>query len=330
MSPRIESTKLFISHIEDIDNMSQSKDRDIILALIVGIMLITVVVLGVLAFAPLDPFSSGEDWSYQGSVPLESLDLSIEADVCDVDVAFGDLDGDLVKVEMNIEGKSGYLVGEPDINYTVTSSLNAGKLSVVVVLDMNTGPTVTYDESDIVVTVDRSLPAFLAIEVDVGDVVITVPEGSYLMGAAVHADVGKLHLNLEDGAETGDLDLRSDVGSVKVECTNAIFAEGTLVKAETGTGSIHLDLDMSSSQNGNVTFECLANVGSVNLALMIAGDASAEITSQANVGEIKTDLVGFSGMDVHLLSDNHPDVWNVELFLEADVGSVYIDAEWGE
>jgi len=28
------------------------------------------------------------------------------------------------------------------------------------------------------------------------------------------------------------------------------------------------------------------------------------------------------------VSDNHPDVWSVELMLEADVGSVHIVAEW--
>jgi len=79
-----------------------------------------------------------------------------------------------------------------------------------------------------------------------------------------------------------------------------------------------------------VTFDCLANVGSVHLTLDVAGDTSAEITSQAEVGDIETELVGFSGMDVHLVSDNHPDTWTVELMLEADVGSVHIDAEWRE
>ncbi len=310
--------------------MSPWKDKDGLLALMVGVILITAIILGVMAFAPLDPFSSHKEWRYQGPVDLENLNLSLNADVCDVKVGFGDLDDGWIEVVMNVEGRSGYIAEDSDVNFTVESSLVGADLSVWVVLNMDTGPTVTYDESEIQVTIDRSLPAFLEMDVDVGDMTITVPANSSLTGAAVHADVGGLHVNLEEGAVAGDMDLRSDVGSVNVKCRNANLSDDTLVTAETGTGSIYLDLERSSVSAGNVTFDCLANVGSVNLVLNLAGDVSSEITSQANVGDIKTELVGFSGMDVHLVSDNHPDMWNVELMLEADVGSVVIDAEWRE
>jgi hypothetical protein len=310
--------------------MSPWKDKDGLLALVVGIILITAVVLGVMAFAPLDPFSSEMEWSYQEPTALESLHLCIDADVCDVDVTFEDLDGRWLEVRTSTEGSSGYVGGEPDINFTVISGLIGANLTVSVLLNMDTGPTVSYDESDIMVTIDRSLPTFLEVEVDVGDVEIAVPLNSTLTGASVHADVGGLHVHLEEGAIAGDMDLRSDVGSVNVDCSNAVFTEGVVVTAETGTGSIYLELEMSSPPESNVTFDCLANVGSVNLNLLVAGDMSAEITSQVNVGEIETELVGFSGMDVHLVSGNHPDIWSVELLLETDVGSVHIDAEWRE
>ncbi len=308
--------------------MSPSKDRDGLLALIVGMAMVTVIVLGVLAFAPIEPFSSHEDWAYQEPGSLESLHLSVDADVCDIEVSFGDLVGSWVEVGMSIEGRSGYIAGDPDINFTVTSGLNGANLTVLVELNMETGPTVTYDGSDIIVIIDRSLPTFMEIEVDVGDAVITVPENASLTGAAVHTDVGGLHMHLEEGARSGNLNLISDVGSVNLDCKDSLFEEGARVTAETGTGSIYLDIERSSSSQGNLTFDCLANVGSVYLVLNVAGDTSAEITSQANVGDIETVLVGFSGMDVHLVSDNHPDIWSVELMLEADVGSVHIEAEW--
>jgi len=310
--------------------MSPWKDKDRVLALIIGVILISAIILGAMAFIPLESFSRERDWNYSSTVPLESLDIAIEADVCDVHVTFSDLEDKWVEVSLNIEGRSGYISGVPDINFTVDQSLNGADLSVHIGLDMDTGPTVTYDESDLLLTIDRSVLSFLNIEVDVGDVVITVPENATLDGAMVHADVGGLHVNLEEGAIVGDLELRSDVGSVNLDSSNAIFADGTVVSAATGTGSVHMDVEQTSAPMGNITFECSADVGSVNLVLLIAGDVSAEVTSQANVGDINTDLVGFSGMDVHLLSDNHPDVWKIELYLEADVGSVYIDAEWGE
>lgn len=310
--------------------MSVQKDRDGLLALMVGVVLITAVVLGVMAFAPLEPFSDQESWSYQEPVDLESLNLSVQADVCDVEVSFEDLDGSWMEVGMSADGRSGYIAGEPDINFTVSSSLDGGNLAVTVSMKMYTGPTVTYDESDILVIIDLSLLAYLQIDVDVGDVVITAPFNSTLTGAAVHTDVGGLHAHLEEGATVGDLDLRSDVGSVNLDSRNADFYEDTVVMAETGTGSIYLDLERSTPPEGNVTFDCLANVGSVYLTLDIVGDVSAEITSQANGGDIETELVGFSGMEVHLVSDNHPDQWSVVLLLEADVGSVSVHAEWRE
>jgi len=310
--------------------LSPIKERDGLLALAVGIVLITAVVLGVLAFAPLDPFSSENDWEYQETTALESLHLSVDADVCDVEVSFGDLADSWVEVRMSIEGRSGYIAGEPEINYTVSSSLDGKNLSVSVVLDMETGPTVTYDESDIIVMIERSLPAFMEIELDVGDAVITVRDNASLSGAAVHTDVGGLHVHLEEGAMAGDMTLMSDVGSVNFDSADTRFEEGASVTAETGTGSIYLDIVRSSSSEGNVTFNCLANVGSVHLTLKVVGDTSAEITSQANVGDIETELTGFSGMDVHLVSDNHPGLWTVELMIEADVGSVHIAAEWRE
>lgn len=311
--------------------MIPGKDKDGLSALVVGIILIAAVVSGVMAFVPLEPFSSEKDWSYQGTTLLESLDIATDADVCDVEVAFADLSEGWVEVSMSAEGRSGYMAGEPEINFTVTSILNGANLIVSVVLDMDTGPTVSYGESDIVVTIDRSLPTFLEIDVDVGDVVITVPANTSLTGAEVHTDVGGLHVHLDEGAKVlGDVDLRSDVGSVNVDCVNAMFADGAVVSAVTGTGSIYLDVEQSATPEGNLTFDCLAGVGNVYLSLMIEGDVAAEVTSQANVGELETELVGFSGIDVHLVSDNHPDVWNIEFLLEADVGSVNIEAAWRE
>jgi hypothetical protein len=311
--------------------MSPLKDKDSLLALMVGIVLITAVVLVVMAFLPLKHFSSEKEWTCDVHVPVERLDLSVEADVCDVRVNFADLQDSWVEVTMKAEGRSGYLVGNPDINFTAGSSLDGANLTVTVVLDMYTGPTVTYVNSYIAVIIDRELPTYLGIEVDVGDAVITVPRNGSLNGADIHTDVGGLHLHMEEGATVlDDLNLVSDVGSVNLDGRSVLFGDDVVVTAETGTGSIHLDLVQHPETGSNVTFECLSEVGSVYLTLMISGNVSAIITSQVNVGDIETELLGFSGMDVHLLSDNHPDTWNIELLLEADVGSVHIDAEWRE
>lgn len=306
--------------------MSPWEDKDKLLALMVGIILITAIVLAAMAFAPLSKFSRGGDWKWMDPSLPETLNVNVDADVCDVELAFEDLTESWVEVRWTVEGRSGILIGEPDYDITVTPRSVGDNLTVSVALDMETGPTVSYDESAITVVIDRSLSAFLTVEVDVGDVIITVPEDARLTGAAVHTNVGGLHVHLEEGASAGDMDLRSDVGSVNVVCANSFFEEGAVVTAETGTGNIHLDIEATSGSN--MTFDCLANVGSVYLVLSVIGDTSAEITSQANVGDIETDLLGFSGMDVHLVSDNHPGTWNIDLFLEADVGSVYIDAEW--
>ncbi|MHC1680801.1 MAG: hypothetical protein AB9860_06095 [Methanomassiliicoccales archaeon] len=311
--------------------MSPWKDQEGPLALIVGMTLVTAIVLGVLAFAPLNDFTRNDEWSYLDPTPMDSLNISINAEVCDVEVVFEDLAEGWVAVSMNIEGRSGAVAGDPGIHYGVAAQTNGANLTVSVVLSMKTGPTVSYDDSDIVVVIDRSLLSFVSVDVDVGDVRIEVPEGAVLAGAYVHTNVGGLHLNLQEGAMVmDDLNLESDVGSVNLDCLNVIFADETVIRSSTGTGSIFLNIEQSLSPQGNVTFDCTADVGSVHLNLAISGVVSGEITSQVDVGDIEAVLEGFSGMDVHLVSDNHPDNWSFELLLEADVGSVYIDAKWRE
>ncbi|NLX48188.1 MAG: hypothetical protein GXY70_08500 [Euryarchaeota archaeon] len=311
--------------------MSLWKDKDGPVVLMVGIVLIIAVVVAVMAFAPLEDFSRENEWSYEDDDAVEGLKLVVVAEVCEVEVSFDDLDGRCVDVSLNMDGRSGYLAGYPDIRYGVSTNMDGGDLTVTVTLDMTTGPTVIYDDSNIVVTIDRSVPTYLDIDVDVGDVVVTVPGNASLKGAVIRSDVGGLQMHLEKGAMVmDDLDLVSDVGSIDLNGRSAVFGEGVVVSAETGTGSIHLDLLQSSPPDGNMTFECFADVGSVYLTLTISGNVSAEITSHAGVGEVETELLGFSGMDVHLMSDNHPDAWSIELFLEVDVGTINIDAEWNE
>lgn len=301
------------------------------MALVVGMILITAIVLGAMAFAPVENFSRESDWSYENDDAIEKLTLVVEAEVCEVEVSFNDLDGKLVDVSIDVDGRSGYLGGEPDISYGVETHRDGKNITVTVTLDMETGPTIAYDDSNIVVRIDRSVPTFLDLDVDVGDVVVRVPGNASLTGAAMHTDVGGLRMNLEEGSMVlGDLLFLADVGSVNLDSANANFADGIVVSAETGTGSVYLDVEQTMVSTGNFTIDCHADVGSVYLTLMVEGDVSAEITSQANVGDIETDLAGFSGMDVHLVSDNHPDIRSIESFLEADVGSVYIDAEWGD
>lgn len=311
--------------------MSPWQDKDAPLVLIVGAVLISTVVLGVLAFAPLDYFSKENDWSFAEASQLDSLEISLEAAVCDVELSFADLSGSLVQVQMNVEGRSGLLSGVPDIAYSLTPVLQGSDLELSIVLMMDTGPTVRYERSTIAVTVDRSIPASLDIDVDVGDVVVTVPGNASITRAAVHTDVGGAYLHLDEGAMVmGDVRLRADVGSVNIDISSVLFADEVSLQAETGTGSIFLDVMLPETPGGNVTFDCLANVGSVHLNLLVQGATSAEITSQTNVGKVQRTTIGFSGMDTHLKSVNHPGIWNLDFRLRAEVGSVDIEAEWRE
>jgi len=311
--------------------MSVWKDREGLLVLLVGVLLIVLIIVAVLAFAPLTPFDLDERRDVSSAGSPENLVLNVDADICAVEIVFSELTGRSVSVDLDLSGHRGFFSEDPPVDFTVDHELAGDDLTVDVVLDMSTGPAVQYDDPYILITVDAGLKVTLNLVTDVGDITMDVPSSVRLDGVSLYSKVGSVQVNLEEGVEVlGDMELRSKVGSVHMDCEHVTLSEGVHLQLEADVGSLYLGMRQTMTPGGNATIDCRTGTGSVQLYLTIGGDTAAEITSQADLGDIDTELNGFSGTDVHLVSDNHPDLYNLEIVVETEVGSIYIDAEWSE
>lgn len=308
--------------------MTDFGGREGLLALLVGIMLIVVIVIAALAFAPLMPFEADDQRTVAADGNPGNLVLSVDADICTVEVEFAEMIGDVLAVDLDVDGRRGLFVSDPAVDLSVEQSTVGDDMLVNVVLDMPSGPTVQYDDLRMRLIIDPGMMVSVTVVTDVGDVYLEAPPGVDLGDVSLFAKVGSVHADLGEGVlVTGDVELRCNVGSVYMEATNAVLEDGVTVTLRTSTGSVHADLAQEASPGGNATILCRTVTGSVYLDLRIAGSTAAEITSQTDVGDINTELEGFEGLDVHLVSQNHPDQFNLEFQIEVDVGSIEISAE---
>jgi hypothetical protein len=167
------------------------------------------------------------------------------------------------------------------------------------------------------------------VKVDVGDAILLANSPVELGDGKVDVNVGSVRVELGSGVVLrGDLELRTKVGSVNMECASLTLGEDIEVDLTTSTGSISLDAIQMTDPGANLTFNCDAGVGSIKVGLILTGDVAGEITSSTGVGDVSTDVTGFSGLETHLVSDNFPGESNFVLSLVSDVGAIEIDALW--
>jgi hypothetical protein len=107
-----------------------------------------------------------------------------------------------------------------------------------------------------------------------------------------------------------------------------VLAQDVDLEVETDVGNVYMDIEQGVDLVHNLTVNCLSNVGIVNSNISLQGDVGADITSCADVGSVDVDDAGLSGLDTHLTSDSFPDQSNLVVFLESDVGSINIEADW--
>jgi hypothetical protein len=309
--------------------MGAWKDEQGLLALLIGLMLISVIVLAVLAFVPLDHFERSASRSIASPEDVGSVLFIVDVEVCDVEVQFQDMGGKAVQIDLVLEGRSGYLGSEPEVTFTVESSMGGRSLLVDVLLDMDTGPTVDYDDPKLTIIVHSALRASLDVLVAVGDITLEAARPVVLDQVTLCAEVGTVQADLGDGVVLhADLDLRSEVGSVELSCSSLIVDGELSLNLSAATGGLALDVEQTSLAGGNLTFNCATEVGTIGLDLIIAGGTAAEITSSIELGNVHTELDGFSGTDVHLVSGNFPDQCYMRFVLTTKVGSIDIDAQW--
>jgi hypothetical protein len=110
---------------------------------------------------------------------------------------------------------------------------------------------------------------------------------------------------------------------------NEVNVEGNnTIDLHTNTGSVTMDITQTKTLQGNLQVNAIADLGSVNVGLIVDGDVGAKLISQTNLGSIHVDVQHFSGNQSPIQSDNYPAVSNIEIDSRTNLGGININANY--
>jgi hypothetical protein len=302
------------------------------LAIILIVLLVTAAVIVALAFLPVRAVdvSESRDVSYQTGVDTVNLDFT--ADVARVNVAFEDLTGKLVTLDVSVTGRVGVLVSPDVLDLTFHNTTVDNVLTVTADVDTVDGgwPWYSWLRVTCDLRIDPSMNASLDVKTSVGRIVMDTQAGVVLNSLTLEATTGGVDANLvEDVVVAGDVSVKTTTGGVEFSWDNVIVTDDVLVNVETTTGGVDVDVKQGEILLGDVTLKAEATTGGVDFAIDIQGDVGAKIESSVTTGGINIDRqVRFSGTKSLLQSVNYPASSNFNVSLKTTTGGINIDAKY--
>ena len=318
------------------------------IVMIVLILVATVVaVLAVVTFLPR-PSVHAVDVSDSLDVPyrpaVDTINFDFTADVAGVNIAFEDLAGRLVTLDVSVSGEVEiYDSAVSDLTFddvvdltfddvvednvlTVTSEFDATDPSVRRWISLS----VTCD-----ILIDRSLNASLDVETSVGGIVLDTQAGVVFDSLSLKATTGGVEAHLvDDVVVAGDVSVKATTGGAEFFWDNVIVAKDVLVEVQTITGGVNVDITQHRELAGNITLEAGATTGGLDFAIDIQGTVGAigRVTA-GDSDDVRAQLDGFgiSFLDFPpavLQSDNYPAGNNFDVTLIVVTGRIDIDADY--
>ena len=145
----------------------------------------------------------------------------------------------------------------------------------------------------------------------------------------MHSTTGSVNVALNNHAVlTNDVSVSATTGSVQFAWDNAAISRDIKVNVESTTGTVTTQINQNRVLSGNVSLNARTTTGSVNLAMNIAGNVGAIITSQTSLGSISNDVQSFNGNKSPIYSSNYPAVSNFLCNLGTTTGSVHVNAAY--
>ena len=299
------------------------------LAIVLITLFVSAAVIVAIAFLPIRTvdITESRDAPYQTGV--DTLDLDFTADVAQVNVAFEDLSGKLVTLDVSVTGRVGVFGSLDVLDLTFDSTTDGNVLTVTSEVDIisrySWSLNVTCD-----ILIDPSMKASLDVKTSTGGIILNTQAGVVLDSLSLEATTGGVEAKLVENIRIdGDISLMTTTGSVKLSWDNVIVTKNFLVNAITTTGGVDVDINQDEELAGNITLRAEAITGGVDLAIAIQDDVGAKIESSVTTGGIDIDRqVGFSGAESSLQSDNYPANTNFDVTLKTITGGIDIDAEY--
>ena len=299
------------------------------LAIVLITLFVSAAVIVAIAFLPIRAvdITESRDAPYQTGV--DTLDLDFTADVAQVNVAFEDLSGKLVTLDVSVTGRVGVFGSLDVLDLTFDSTTDGNVLTVTSEVDIisrySWSLNVTCD-----ILIDPSMKASLDVKTSTGGIILNTQAGVVLDSLSLEATTGGVEAKLVENIRIdGDISLMTTTGSVKLSWDNVIVTKNLLVNGITTTGGVNVDINQDEELAGNITLRAEATTGGVDLTIAIQDDVGAKIESSVTTGGIDIDRqVGFSGTESSLQSDNYPANTNFDVTLKTITGGIDIDAEY--
>lgn len=302
------------------------------LAIVLIVLLVSASIIVAITFLPL----RGVDVNASRSVPyqtgVDTIALEFVADVARINVAFEDLEDNLVTLHLSILGNVGAFAPSSlydlafektvvDNVLTVTSELDVADL-VWPLSFMNLN--VTCD-----LRIDYALNASINIKASVGRIVVDTRSGTVLTDTSLETTTGGVEATLAVGVIlSGDISVTSTTGGVKLNWNNVLATKDLLVDVTTTTGGVDVDIKQDARLQHDVTLNAAAITGGVDFTIDLQGAVGAKIESAVTTGGINIDRqIGFSGTNAQLQSDNYPTYINFEAHLQTTTGGIKINAK---
>jgi hypothetical protein len=261
------------------------------IALIVIIVVATVVaVLAVITFLP-HPTVHTVDVSDSLDVPyrpaVDTIIFDFTADVAGVNIAFEDLPGRLVTLDVSVSGEvEVYDSAVADLTFddvvdltfddvvvdnvlTVTSEFDATDPNVRrwISTDPNVRRWISLSATcDILI--DPSLNASLNVETMVGGIVLDTQAGVVFDSLSLKATTGGVEAHLvDDVVVAGNVSVKTTTGGAEFFWDNVVVTKDVLVEVQTITGGVKVDITQHRELAGNITLEAGATTGGLDFAI---------------------------------------------------------------
>jgi hypothetical protein len=302
------------------------------LAIVLIVVLVGASIIVAITFLPL----RGVDVTVSRSVPsqtgVDMITLAFVADVARVNVAFEDLQDNLVTLQLYIQGNVGVFAPSSLYDLTFEETVVDNVLTVTSELDVAdlvwplsfTNLNVTCD-----LRIDYSLNASLNIKTSVGRIVVDTRSGTVLTSTNLETTTGGVEATLAAGVIlSGDISLMSTTGGAKLNWNDVIATTDLVVDVTTTTGGVEVDINQDARLQHEVSLNAAAITGGVDFTIDLQGTVGAKIESAVTTGGINIDgQTGFSGTNAQLQSDNYPADSNFEANLQTTTGGININAK---
>jgi hypothetical protein len=301
-----------------------------IVGALIAVLVVAVVVAG-LVFVPFQNVNYQSPNVVPTSPDVNSLYLSLDANVADINIVTTSAPGELVRVDVSATGSIG-LFGSPSepVNVAFTSFSENGtetvtcKVTLKEVLSLNYGLNVKCN-----IYLDPSVAMNVQVSTKVGTVKLNSAQTVTFKALSLHSTTGTVETSFSGNVLfEGPVSVSTTTGSVQFNWANCRLSANTPINIHTTTGSIHASITQTTALGANATLNVGTTTGSVNFDITLAQANAAYITSHSSTGHISVDVHNFNGNQSPIYSNNYPAANNFLTDLATTTGSVNVVASY--